>query len=66
MKASEFRDMSEEELKDKVQAYSEQLFKLRLQQATGQLDNVMKIREVRRDLARTKTVLTEKEKHSAG
>jgi len=66
MKASEFRDMSEEELKDKVQAYSEQLFKLRLQQATGQLDNVMKIREVRRDLARTKTVLTEKEKRSAG
>lgn len=60
MKASEFREMSEEELRDQLKGYSEQLFKLRLQQATGQLDNVMKIRQVRRDLARTKTVLAER------
>jgi len=41
---------------------SKQLFQLRLQKATGQLDNVNKIREIRKDLARVNTVLTEKEK----
>ncbi|MDA2935508.1 50S ribosomal protein L29 [Acidobacteria bacterium AH-259-D05] len=62
MKASKLREMSEEELEDEAKAFSEQLFKLRLQQATGQLENVRKIRAVRRDLARAKTILTEKEK----
>jgi large subunit ribosomal protein L29 len=61
MKAPKLREMSTEELEGEAQAHSEQLFKLRLQQATGQLDNVMKIRQVRRDLARVKTILTEKE-----
>ena len=62
MKASRFREMSQEELKDEASGFEEQLFKLRLQAATGQLDNVMKIRQVRRDLARARTVLTEKQK----
>ena len=61
MKAPKLREMSTAELEDEVQAHSEQLFKLRLQKATGQLDNMRKIRQVRRDLARVKTILTEKE-----
>ena len=60
MKASKLREMSVEELQDEVSTLSEQLFKLRFQRATGQLDNVMKFRQIRRDLARIKTVLTEK------
>lgn len=60
MKASKLREMSVEELEGEVSTLSEQLFKLRFQRATGQLDNVMKFRQVRRDLARIKTVLTEK------
>ena len=60
MKASKLREMSVEELEGEVSTLSEQLFKLRFQKATGQLDNVMKFRQVRRDLARIKTVLTEK------
>jgi large subunit ribosomal protein L29 len=60
MKASKLREMSVEELQDEVSTLSEQLFKLRFQRSTGQLDNVMKFRQVRRDLARIKTVLTEK------
>ncbi|MDA2937015.1 50S ribosomal protein L29 [Acidobacteria bacterium AH-259-A15] len=62
MKASKFREMSIEELQNEANGFSEQLFKLRVQTATGQQDNVMKIRQVRKDLARVKTVLTEKEK----
>jgi large subunit ribosomal protein L29 len=53
--------MSTEELESEAGAFSEQLFRLRLQKATGQLEDVMKIRKVRRDLARVKTVLTQKE-----
>ncbi len=62
MKASKLREMSREELETEAAASSEQLFRLRLQKATGQLENVMKIGQVRKDLARIKTVLTEKEK----
>ena len=62
MKAEKLREMSREELETEVAASSEQLFRLRLQKATGQLENVMKIGQVRRNLARIKTVLTEKEK----
>jgi len=60
MKASKFREMSVEELDNESVALSEQLFKLRFQKATGQLDNVSKFRGVRKDLARVKTVLVEK------
>ncbi len=62
MKAEKLREMSREELETEAAASSEQLFRLRLQKATGQLENVMKIGQVRRNLARIKTVLTEKEK----
>ena len=64
MKASQFREMSAEDLEAEAVSLSEQLFKLRFQLATGQLGNVMKFRGVRKDLARVKTVLTEKRRAS--
>lgn len=60
MKATKYREMSIEELSRESRELSKQLFQLRLQSATGQLDNVSRIRQIRRDLARLKTVLTEK------
>ena len=62
MKAAKMREMSVEELENEVSSLSEQLFKLRFQKATGQLDNVTKFREVRKDLARVRTILTERAK----
>ena len=61
MKAEKLREMSVEELVDESTELSEQLFRLRFQKATGQLEDMMKIRQIRRDLARLKTVLTEKQ-----
>ncbi len=60
MKIKEVHELNEQELDDKVKELKEELFNLRFQQATGQLDNVMRIKEVRRDIARVKTVLRER------
>lgn len=60
MKSSEIREKSVEDLKEEAGQMSRQLFRLRLQQATGQLDNVSKFKQIKKDLARVKTVLTEK------
>ncbi len=60
MKLKEVQELNEQELEDKVKELKEELFNLRFQQATGQLDNVMRIKEVRRDIARVKTVLRER------
>lgn len=65
MKAQRFRDMRIEDLNAESKDLAEQLFKLRMQKATGQLENVSKLREVRRDLARCKTILNEKLKEEA-
>ena len=65
MKASQFRDMSVEDIEAEAVSLSEQLFKLRFQMATGQLENVMRFRGVRKDLARVKTVINEKRRASA-
>ena len=65
MKARQFREMSVEDLAAEAESLSEQVFKLRFQSATGQLENVMKVRGVRKDLARVKTVLNEKRRASA-
>ncbi len=65
MKASELRDKTPVELREQETELSEQLFALRLQKVTGQLENPSKIREVKRDLARVLTVLNEKEKEAA-
>lgn len=61
MKAAEFRDQSIEELRDREKELAEQLFALRLQKVTGQLEKPSRIREVRRDMARLLTVLREKQ-----
>ncbi len=60
MKAEEIRDLSEEELKDRITELEEELFRSRIQNATGQLENAVRIRYVRRDLARCKTIQREK------
>ncbi len=61
MKASNIRELTDEELKQKVSNYKEELFNLRFQLATGQLDNPMRIRDVRKNIARCKTILRERE-----
>ena len=66
MKAEAVRELGLEELRAKEKDLREQLFRLRLQQALGQLDNGIKIRETRRDIARVKTVLKQKAPSAAG
>ena len=61
MKAGEFRELSLEELKAREQELDDQLFRMRIQKSMGQLEAVNKVKAVRRDLARLKTVLREKE-----
>jgi large subunit ribosomal protein L29 len=56
MEAAELRDLSDEELRGKLRELQEELFNLRFQLATGQIENVGRIRTVRRDIARLKTV----------
>ncbi|MDL1959002.1 MAG: 50S ribosomal protein L29 [Deltaproteobacteria bacterium] len=58
--AGEFRELSVEEIQQKEKNLRQELFNLRFQQATHQLENVMRIRTVRRSIARAKTVLAEK------
>jgi len=60
MKASQMRDLSVEELQERERELAEQLFALRLQKVTGQLEKPHRVPEVRRDLARLLTVLREK------
>jgi large subunit ribosomal protein L29 len=60
MKPTDLRHLSEGELTVKEKELSEELFNLRFQQATGQLDNVMRIPQVKRDIARVKTILRER------
>ena len=59
MKANEIRKMSAAELDSKLADLKKDLFMLRMQHATNQLDNPVKIREVKHDIARVKTVLAE-------
>ncbi len=60
MKITEVRELNEQELEEKAKALKEELFNLRFQEATGQLENFMRIKEVRRGIARVKTVLRER------
>jgi large subunit ribosomal protein L29 len=62
MKASDLRDLSIEELRAREKDVREELFNLKFQHATGQLENTMRIPQLRRDLARMKTILREKER----
>ncbi len=61
VKAIKLRELTDEELNKKVRDYKEELFNLRFQLATGQLDNPMRIRDVRKNIARCKTVLRQRE-----
>jgi large subunit ribosomal protein L29 len=61
MKASEFRNLTTAEIEQKIAGFKEELFNLRFQMATGQLDNPMQIHKVRKNIARAKTVLRERE-----
>ena len=61
MKASELRELSVEELQGKLKSLKEELFNLRFQLAINQLDNPMRIKAVKKDIARVQTVMTEME-----
>ena len=60
-KTSELRDLSVEEIEQRLTETNEELFNLRFQHATGQLENYRRLRELRRDIARLKTILREHE-----
>lgn len=61
MKANKVRDLSVNELEQKLVELKGELFNLRFQMATGQLENPVKVREVKKSIARIKTILREKE-----
>lgn len=61
MKAKEIRQMSEKELIKQLNDLKAELFNLRFQLATGQLDNPSRIKQVRKDIARVKTIMRERE-----
>ena len=60
MKVAEFRDLQVDELRQREKDMDDQLFRLRIQKSMGQLEAPAKVRGVRRDLARIKTILREK------
>ena len=61
MKVKEVRQLSGAELSNRLTELKAELFNLRFQLATGQLDNPLKIKEVRKDIARVKTIIRERE-----
>lgn len=61
MKATEIREKSNTELLGDIAALKEELFNLRFQQATGQLQNSARMKEIRKTIARIKTIMTERE-----
>ena len=65
MKAHEMRSLAVEELTTRVTTWEEEYFRTRCEQAIGQLTNTNQVRKVRRDIARGKTILNEKNKNAA-
>lgn len=61
MKANDFRNLTTAEIEQKISGFKEELFNLRFQLATGQLENPSRIRDVRKAIARAKTVIRERE-----
>ena len=57
MKAQEIRDITSEEIKNKIDAWEEELFNLRFQARLGQLANPLQLRLIKRDIARAKTII---------
>ena len=66
MKASEVRGKGGDELREQLLQLKKEQFNLRFQNATGQLENTSRVREVRRDIARVKTILAEQAAAPAG
>ena len=62
MNVAELRDLSVSDLEARAKELEDQLFRMRIQQSLGQLDAPLKLRYTRRDLARIKTVITEKQR----
>ena len=62
MKAPDMRELSDEELEHHLDEQQRELFNLRMQKSTGQLENPARLRVLRRDLARVKTIMHEREK----
>ena len=60
MKPEDIRAKSEDELRDELRDLKKEAFNLRFQQASGQLENTARVRDVRRDIARVQTVLNER------
>lgn len=65
MKPAEVRELTVDDLRVRVRDLDDQLFRLRIQKAMGTLEAPTKVRQVRRDLARMKTILREKERQTA-
>lgn len=61
MEINKFRQMTDVELSSELDKMKKELFNLRFQHVTGQLENPVKMREVKRDIARVKTIIREKE-----
>ncbi len=61
VKSKEIRDMDDVELKSKLQSLKEELFNLYFQQSTGQIDNPLRVKEVRKSIARCKTIQHERQ-----
>ncbi len=61
MKASEIRQLSDEEIKQRIKELEEELFNLRFQKALGQLEKPHRFKMIRKDIARMKTILRERE-----
>ena len=66
MKVKELRALNQEELDKKLTEAKEELFNLRFQMSTAQLDNPRRVRQVRRDIARIETIRTERKLQNAG
>ncbi|MBI4886925.1 MAG: 50S ribosomal protein L29 [Acidobacteria bacterium] len=64
MKVIEIRELTADDLRARVHDLDDQLFRLRIQKSMGQLETPAKVRQVRRDLARMKTILREKEQQA--
>ena len=65
MSAQELRDKTPDQLREQLESLKKEAFNLRFQAATGQLENTSRVRSVRRDAARVKTVLNEKARAAA-
>ncbi len=61
MKANDYRNLTTAEIEQNVSSLKEELFNLRFQLATGQLENTARIKQVRKDIARAKTILRQRE-----